>query len=111
MKKNIYFLATFLSISVPGIVFAAEDLLDIMDIFVLFFGYMVGMLGIAAVAAFFWGIAIFIMNTSDDKKREEGKQWMLWSIVALFVMVTLWGILGFISRSFGVLPSPLPPLG
>lgn len=68
----------------------------------------VGLLFVVAFAAFFWGIVIFITNTSDDKKREAGKEWMKWSIVALFVMLTLWGIVGLLVNTFQVSPLPLP---
>ena len=55
-----------------------------------------------ALLYFFWGIAIFIfnLNTDDEKKRSEGKQVMLWGIIALFVMVSLWGIVKILQRTF-----------
>ncbi len=54
-----------------------------------------------ALLAFFWGLAKFIYNAGDVKTHEEGKQLMIWGIIALFVMVSVWGILNFFSGEFG----------
>lgn len=49
-----------------------------------------------AVLAFFWGLAKFIFNVSGDEKSvEEGKRIMIWGIITLFVMVSVWGIIRF----------------
>ena len=66
----------------------------------------------AAFAAFFYGIVLFIFNTEDDTKRKEGKVWMIWSVIALFVMITIWGIVGILTNTFfgGVTPSLIPQL-
>jgi len=56
-----------------------------------------------ALLYFFWGLAKFILRAGEEKGREEGKQIMMWGIIALFVMVSIWGIVGFISDDlFGV---------
>ncbi|MDO8565104.1 MAG: hypothetical protein Q7R67_00555 [bacterium] len=66
-----------------------------------------------ALLVFFWGLAKFIMNVSGDEKAvAEGKNLMIWGLVAIFVMVSVWGILRFLyadigfSRPFGL---PLLP--
>lgn len=82
----------------------------IMQIIIGLIAKSVGILYAAAFATFFWGLARFIMNTGDDKKREEGKQWMIWSIVALFVMLTLWGLIGLLINTIEVTPLLLPPI-
>jgi hypothetical protein len=90
---------------------SSQGINDIIQAFIIFFSDIIILAGLGAIAAFFWGIARFIWNTSDENKIKEGKQWMLWSIVALFCMVTLWGLLGFIVDSVRVNPEILPPLG
>jgi|SRR3989344_362310 len=55
-----------------------------------------------ALLVFFWGIMKVIYAAGDAKKIEEGKKFILWSIIALFVMVSVWGILNFVySDLFG----------
>ena len=59
-----------------------------------------------AVVLFFWGVVKFI---AQDKK-EEGKTMMIWGVIALFVMFTIWGIISFMQKSTintgGAVPSP-----
>lgn len=45
-----------------------------------------------ALLFFFWGLAKFILNAGDENARQSGKQIMIWGVVALFVMVSVWGI-------------------
>ncbi len=51
---------------------------------------------------FFWGLANFIANSGDEKGREEGKSKMIWGTLALFVMVSIWGIIGLFNESLTV---------
>jgi len=63
--------------------------------------------------AFFWGIGLFIRNSdgSNAKGLEEGKQWMLWSVIALFVAITLWGLVAFLQGTVRADSVIIPPLG
>ncbi len=52
-----------------------------------------------SLLVFFWGLAKFIMNVSGDAKAvQEGKNLMIWGTIAIFVMVSVWGILRFLSN-------------
>ncbi len=53
-----------------------------------------------ALLAFFFGLAKFIFAGAEAK--EEGKTLMIWGIVALFVMVSVWGLVRFIGNAFGI---------
>lgn len=54
-----------------------------------------------AVVLFFWGLARYIWSAGGDEK-EGGKQIMIWGLVALFVMVSVWGILGLFGSTFNI---------
>jgi hypothetical protein len=58
-----------------------------------------------ALLLFFWGLAIFIFQSGDPASHEEGKNKMIWGLVALFVMVSVWGLVGFIRSGLGFGPS------
>jgi len=60
-----------------------------------------------AFVAFFWGLAKFIMNAEDSEERAQGKQFMIWGIIALFVIVSIMGILGVLNNTFFGGPAPL----
>ncbi len=63
---------------------------------------------IPAVAAlallyFFYGLAKFILNRKDNPEgQDEAKGIMIWGIVALFVMVSVWGLVRFIGDALGI---------
>jgi hypothetical protein len=56
---------------------------------------------LGSLLAFFWGIGRFIGSAGDEKNLASGKQLMIWGIVGLFVMVSVWGIISFLTGSFG----------
>lgn len=55
-----------------------------------------------AVLVFFWGLIKYIASASDEANKESGKTLMIWGMVALFVMVALWSILGFVQTQLGI---------
>lgn len=110
MKKILYIVISLFTVT-PFIASAAvTDFKSLMQLFVNLLGSVIGLLYMAAFVAFFWGIALFILNTNDDKKREEGKTWMLWSVIALFVMITIWGLVGLLVNTVGINPLIIPQL-
>lgn len=55
---------------------------------------------------FFWGLAKFIRNAGEVKDHTEGKDLMIWGVVGLFVLFSVWGIVGFVQSSFGIRSVP-----
>lgn len=66
-------------------------------------GRLVTLFATLAMAAFFWGLVKFILASRAGKPEEieNGKRFMGWSIVALFVMFSIWGIINYAQRIFG----------
>lgn len=67
-------------------------------------------------AMFVWGTVKFLLiNGGEEKQRTEGKQFMIWGIIALAVMLSIWALVGILGKTFGitstnVLPQvPKPP--
>jgi hypothetical protein len=59
-------------------------------------------IGLAVVSLFF-GIVMFMFTARDDpKKRAEWLKWMGFSVIGLFVMVAVWGLVGFLASVLGV---------
>ncbi|MEK7461777.1 MAG: hypothetical protein AAB586_01770 [Patescibacteria group bacterium] len=64
-----------------------------------------------ALVVFFWGLTKFIFRLGGDEKAvTEGKNLMIWGLIALFVLLSLMGILAFIYRDFGFTRPFGPPL-
>lgn len=70
-----------------------------------------GVVFLVIIFAFFWGLGIFVLNTQDPKKLEEGKKWMLWAVIAMFVAITFWGIVWFLVYTLGAPPIIIPHKG
>jgi hypothetical protein len=49
-----------------------------------------------AVACFFYGLVRYIYYAGDAKGHEFGRQAIIWGLVGLFVIFSLWGILQFL---------------
>ena len=69
-------------------------------------GSLIDTLVVAAFALslllFLWGLAVFILNAGDEKKIADGRRLMVWGIIALFVVTSIWGIVSFLQGTFGV---------
>jgi len=52
-----------------------------------------------AFVVFLWGVAQFMTNSADETKRTQGKQFMIWGIVGLFVMFSVWGLVLVLRKS------------
>lgn len=61
-----------------------------------------GLLIVLAIMLFFWGLVRFISNASDAKAHEEGKKLILWGLISLLVIFSLWAIVGVILSDLGI---------
>ena len=57
-----------------------------------------------AIIAFLWGALKFVFNADDEGKRSEGKMFMIYGIIGIAVMVSVWGLVGFLQGTFGIQP-------
>lgn len=57
-----------------------------------------------ALLAFFWGLVKFIFAQGNEESKADAKKIMLWGLIALFVMVAVWGLVRFIGSALGVTP-------
>jgi hypothetical protein len=55
-----------------------------------------------ALLAFFWGLVKYIWNSGNEESKADGKKIMIAGIVGLFVMISIWGLVGIIAQTFGV---------
>jgi hypothetical protein len=55
-----------------------------------------------AMLFFLYGLMKFILAAGNEEAKEEGKRIMIWGIVALFVMVSIWGLVSLLQQNTGV---------
>ena len=66
-------------------------------------GMLVPVLIALAVLAFFWFLVTFIWKGAEDpKKHADAMKGMGASLVAIFVMVSVWGIIAFMGTVLGI---------
>jgi hypothetical protein len=57
---------------------------------------------VAALGLFIFGVFTYFINADNAEKRRDGSKFMLWGIVALFVMISVWALVGVIVNTFGL---------
>ena|SRR3989344_2219398 len=53
-----------------------------------------------ALLLFFWGLVKYIWGGAEDK--DKAKNLMIWAVIALFVMSSVWGIVRLLRESVGI---------
>ncbi len=98
--KKLFSLVLFLSIPITA--FAAQDLDSLIEysfVVVSYFGRVLVPLGILF---FFYNLIKFIYESREGKADlGKHKDMMIWSGVAIFMMVGLWSVVAWIQSSFG----------
>ncbi len=72
-------------------------------------GGLIDIVWMLAFLFFLWGVTKFMMAGEDKAKRDEGRQFMIWGVIALFVMFAFWGFVQILSNTFGI-PAQGPQL-
>ena len=104
MKKAKSFILAALIIF-PAMVFAQKSVTDagtlynaIVYIVNLTMQLLIGL----AVFILAWGIFKFIYNAGDEAARAEGRQLILWGIIGIFAMVSVWGLVNIIAGTLSL---------
>lgn len=64
-----------------------------------------------AFLVFIFGILQFlILGGSNEEKRDQGKQLMIWGIIGFFVMASVWGLVNILRGTFR-LDNQVPAVG
>lgn len=100
MKKLVYSALAF----APVMAFAQN--LGSLDNIVAFIGRTVKALipivfGLAIVF-FFWGLVTFLRAAGDPKAQEAGRNQMIWGVIAIAVMISIYGLVYWLQGLLGV---------
>jgi uncharacterized membrane protein (GlpM family) len=61
-----------------------------------------------ATAGFIWGVAQYLLNPDNEEKRKKSKSFIIGGLIALFVMVSMFGIIKIFTKTFDVENNTLP---
>ncbi|NLE07129.1 MAG: hypothetical protein GX627_00725 [Parcubacteria group bacterium] len=59
-----------------------------------------------ALLVFFWGLVRYIFT--GPEKKAEARSLMIWGVVILFVMASVWGLVHFLGAALGVEQTSAP---
>jgi hypothetical protein len=94
------------SFVLPILVFAADPKLDgylktlISQGTTLLSGVLTFLIGLAVVW-FIWNVVRYAMS-EDEGGKEKAKSQMIWGIIAIAVVVSIWGVVAILRTAFGV---------
>lgn len=63
---------------------------------------------VLATVVFLWGIIRYIASAGNEEKLKEGKNLIVYGIVGLFVIISVWGLVKLLASSFGVIGVGIP---
>jgi zinc transporter ZupT len=108
MKKYIYSITiSLLAILAIPVMAAPNNLRDVInDVFLggiirPLVPFLIGL----AVVIFIYGVITTILAEGGEKK-EDGKKFMFWGIIGIFVMVSVWGLVAILKNTFKLENTP-----
>ncbi len=57
-----------------------------------------------AVFGFMWGIVKILFNSDNEIAKKEGRSFMIYGILTLFVMTSFWGLINILNGTISVTP-------
>lgn len=55
-----------------------------------------------AVFVIIWGIFTYIAHTAEEEKRAEARQFIVWGIIGVFFMISIWGFVNILIGTFNL---------
>ena len=58
-----------------------------------------------AFLVFIWGVInYFLINGGEEKKREEGRQFIFWGILGIVLLFSVWGFVNLLLFTLSIMP-------
>lgn len=97
-------------LALPSVAGAAS-LFDTLSLANTFLNALIGLFITLAIVVFFWGLIKYLWSVSSEN-ASEGLQIMMYGVIAIFVMVSIWGIIRLLQNTFKVTSTdPIIPKG
>ena len=108
----------------PSFAFAADDLQELFCTIGALVFLVTPMVVALALLGFFWGLAMYMFSLSggegaqahsmygapaSPQGKQAGRTVMLYGIITLFVMVSIWGIVNVLQSTFGLSGGSITP--
>lgn len=113
MIKNLFLSLAFVSLFLPIIVWAQDPAVPanfkaLVDLIIdTIFTPLTLLIIASAVVMFLWGLVQYITKGGEGSK--EAVSLIFWGVVILFVMISVWGLVGILTGTFGFGDAPITP--
>lgn len=106
-----YFLTITCLIYIPQIIFAQgpQNYTDLIHLFLSFLPLVLSLVVGLIILFFAWRTGTFILDAGNKEVRANARRFFVWSIVAVLVASTIYGILSFILSEIGLGNAPVIP--
>jgi hypothetical protein len=61
-----------------------------------------------ATVVFLWGVIKYVAAGGDEDKVREGRNMMMFGVISLAVMISMWGLVALIVKTINIDQSPIP---
>ncbi len=78
-----------------------KDLKWLIGLFISLLNRIMPLIFTLALVVFLWGALKFV-RTESDEERKTGREFMLWGIIGLFVMFSVWGLVNILVNTFSL---------
>lgn len=103
MKKVLTFVAVLVAgFGVPALALAQPTFFSLLIGILVLINWLVPVVMGLAILLFLWGLMRYILQTDSVEGKEAARNTMVWGIVAIFVMVSLWGFVNLLEVITGV---------
>ena len=89
-----------LAVALPILASAQKTFKGIFNDLTTIVGAAIPAMMILATALFLWGIITFLANADNEDARTQGRTFMIYGIIGLFVMIAVWGLVWVLYNSF-----------
>jgi len=55
---------------------------------------------------FFWGIIQYVLKADNEEKQTEARSYMIYAVIGMFVMFSIWGLVNLVRNTFFFPGSP-----
>ena len=118
MKKNLtnnfffkfLFFVGFLVIPISLFAQTVTNLGGFATVFNNLFNVLVSLIITAGLIVFLWGVSKFIRSGDNEQERKSAREFMVWGIITLFVMISVWGLVTVVLDTFGITDTGLVKL-
>ena len=95
-----------LALATPAVAFAVTTLSDLLSMIYDFINALIPFIIALAVLLFIIGVFQYVTAGDDAEKQKSGRGKIIWGIVAIAVMVSVWGLVGLLTEQLSLDNAP-----